>query len=40
MQYEGVGALFAGVVANFYRVAPSAAVQFAAFAGLKQLFGL
>jgi len=37
---EGYTSLWAGVIANFWRVAPSVGIQFAAFEGLQGLLGL
>eukprot|EP00808_Paulinella_micropora_P010987 g19135.t1 len=37
IRHEGVHSLFAGVVANLYRVTPSAGIQFAAYQGISSL---
>lgn len=40
LQKEGVPALFAGLTANIVRGIPGAAIQFAAYDGMKALFGI
>jgi hypothetical protein len=39
VRHEGIRSLFAGVTANFFRVAPSNAIQFAAYEVLKLMMG-